>query len=472
MMYPIILAGGSGTRLWPLSRELYPKQLLELAGPHTMIQDTILRIRDLNGMKPPIVICNEKHRFMVAEQLRQIGVTPEAIILEPVGRNTAPAVAVAALKAMADGEDPLILILPADHFIKNVQAFHQAVNTGAHFARQGHLITFGILPESPETGYGYIRKGPALPAADEHLSSVSAIDRFVEKPDFETARHYVDSGEYLWNSGMFMFKSSVIWAELEAHVPDIASACQRAFKNGRADLDFLRLNHEAFESCPSDSIDYAVMEKTSRGAMVPFQGGWNDLGSWEALWQIRDKDPDGNVVQGDVLTHDVRQSFLHAGSRLVAAIGLEDHIVVETADAVLISPRARVQEVKALVDKLKAAGRDETTVHKTAYSPWGTSELLVKSERFKVNRLRVKPGAAIALQKHFNRAEHWIVLRGTAVVIRGDEEILLREDSSTYIPPGIPHRLANLGKITLEVIEVQSGSYLGKDDIERMEDVY
>jgi mannose-1-phosphate guanylyltransferase/mannose-6-phosphate isomerase len=467
MIYPVILAGGSGTRLWPLSREHYPKQLLSLTDSHTMLQNTVLRLRDFEDINPPIIICNENHRFMIAEQFREIGIKPASIILEPVGRNTAPAVAVAALKAKAEGGDPLILVLPADHFIKDIAAFHNALSTADYFARKGRLITFGIVPESPETGYGYIRKGKKLGEDSEAV----AIEEFVEKPDLETAIQYVSSGNYCWNSGMFMFRASGILEELNKYAPDIVEACEKAIQNGKEDLDFFRLDADAFGACPSDSVDYAVMEKTHNGAMIPMQAGWNDLGSWEALWQVGEKDENQNVIQGDVLTHDVKNSFLYAGSHLLAAVGLEDHIVVETSDAVLISPRNKVQDVKRLVDKLRAGQREEALTHKTVYRPWGSSETIVVSERFQVKRVIIKPGESLSLQKHFNRAEHWIVLQGTALVIRGDEEFLLQEDNSAYIPLGIIHRLQNPGKIPLELIEVQSGSYLGEDDVVRFENM-
>jgi mannose-1-phosphate guanylyltransferase/mannose-6-phosphate isomerase len=475
MISPVILAGGSGTRLWPLSRELYPKQLLSLVDEATMFQETLLRLRDFDGMDRPLVICNENHRFMVAEQLRGIDSDPASIILEPVGKNTAPALAAAALKALSEGEDPLLLVLPADHYIQDVPAFHQALRTGVHFAEKGYLITFGIVPETPETGYGYIQKGPILTSSHanrESLSEAVAIAQFVEKPDAETAETYLRSGDYCWNSGMFLFKASVVLAELENHVPDIVAAVRTAIERGRADLDFFRLDRASFEVCPADSIDYAVMEKTDRGAMIPFQAGWNDLGSWEALWQVGEKDEFENVVHGDILLHDVHHSYLHARTRLLAAVGLENHIVVETADAVLISPRNKVQDVKILVNKLKKRKREETVAHKTVYTPWGSTESLVQSERFQVKRVTVKPGAVLSLQQHFNRSEHWIVLRGTALVNRGEEEILLEEDRSTFISPGMPHRLKNPGKIPLEIIEVRSGSYLGEDDIMRLEEIY
>jgi len=473
MIHPVILAGGSGTRLWPLSRELYPKQLLGLVTDNTMLQETLLRLAGIEELIAPIVICNENHRFMVAEQLRAINLNHADIILEPMGRNTAPAAAVAALRALSSGNDPLLLILPADHFIRDTGAFHQALQTGIHFAEQDRLITFGIVPEAPETGYGYIKKGQILahPGPDESPIAV-AIDRFAEKPDLDTAVAYINSGDYCWNSGMFLFRAKTLLREMENWAPEMVTACRHALEKGRKDLDFFRLDRSAFEACPSDSIDYAVMEKTARGVMIPLQAGWSDLGSWEALWQAGKKDAHDNVVQGDVLLHDVGNSYLRANSRLIAAVGLKDHIVVETADAVLISPRSKVQDVKILVNKLKKACRAESVTHKTAYKPWGETENLVTSERFQVNRLTVKPGAVLSLQKHFNRAEHWIVVRGTALVIRGEEEMILKENSSTYIPHGLPHRLSNPGKIPLEIIEVQSGDYLGENDIIRLEDPY
>jgi mannose-1-phosphate guanylyltransferase/mannose-6-phosphate isomerase len=464
MIVPVILAGGSGTRLWPLSRALYPKQMLDLVGEHTMLQDTVLRLQAYPGMGAPIVVCNQHHRFMAAEQLREIEVAPRAIILEPVGRNTAPAVAVAAVKAAEIDDDPALLVLPADHFIAQVDRLHAALAVAEHFARRDHLITFGVLPRSPETGYGYIRKGRML--VDGGLEALE-IAAFVEKPDATTAAGYVASGAYCWNSGMFMFRAAQVLAEMEHLAPEITAACQRAVAEGRQDLDFMRLGEAAFSACPSDSIDYAVMEKTRRGVMVPLDAGWNDLGSWEALWQVGPKDAAQNVIQGDVLLHDVRNSYLKATSRLVAAVGLEDHIVVETADAVLIAPRRRVQDVKALVDALKARKRPEVRVHRRAYRPWGFSESMVQGERFEAKRIIVKPGGKIVMQEHYHRAEHWVVVSGTARVTRGEEELLLKEDESVYIPLGVCHRLENPGKITLELIEIRTGSYLGEDDIVR-----
>ncbi len=471
MIRPVILAGGSGTRLWPLSRSRYPKQLINLVGPHSLLQNTIRRLEGAREAAAPVVICNDDHRFMVADQLRQAGLKPEAIILEPVGRNTAPALAVAAIRATAQGDDPVLLILPSDHHIEHIDRFQQVVAAGLDHARQGRLITFGIVPETPETGYGYIKMGDPLVSTGGDRSAV-AIAAFVEKPDLEKARQYVASKAYCWNSGMFMFKASRVLAELERFAPEIVAACRKAVANGIVDLDFFRLDQATFAACPSDSIDYAVMEKTANGAMIPLAAGWNDLGSWEALWQVSPKDAGGNVVRGDVVLHDVGNSYLHAEHRLIAAVGLSDHIVVETSDAVLISPRDRVQDVKGLVDALKAQDREETRTHQRLYRPWGTVDQLVKGEQFQVNRLIVQPGGALSLQRHAKRSEHWIVVRGAALVTRGEERFELRADSSTYISAGIPHRLENPGQGPLELIEVQTGGSISEDDIVRMQDRY
>ncbi len=471
MIIPVILAGGSGTRLWPLSREQYPKQLLSLVDDRTMLQNTVLRLTSFEGVGNILVLCNEDHRFMVAEQLRAIGVSDASIVLEPVGRNTAPAVAVAALKALEMSKDAVLMVLPADHSIEEVEALHKAIEAGRDLAGNDFLITFGIVPKSPETGYGYIRKG--APVSDNGSTGQAvSIAEFVEKPDAATAEGYLKSGDYCWNSGMFMFRADRVLSELERFVPDIVASCRKAVDEGRKDLDFFRLGKEAFSACPSDSIDYAVMEKTDRGAMIPLSAGWNDLGSWDALWQVGQKDAQGNVIRGDVLTHDVKNSFLHAESRMIAAVGIENHVVVETADAVLIAPRDRVQEVKKIVSQLKTVMREEAAIHKKVYRPWGSYEGIDLSANFQVKRITVKPGARLSLQKHFHRAEHWVVVRGTALVTKDDKEFILKEDESTYIPLGIVHRLENPGKIDLELIEVQSGSYLGEDDIVRYEDVY
>jgi mannose-1-phosphate guanylyltransferase/mannose-6-phosphate isomerase len=470
LIVPVILSGGAGTRLWPLSRELYPKQLLPLVTERTMLQDTLLRLRGTEGLAAPLVVCNEAHRFLVAEQLRQIGAAP-AILLEPVGRNTAPAVAIAALEALAADADAILLVLPADHAIGDPAALRAAVAAGRQWAEAAHLITFGIVPTAAETGYGYIRAGKALGAARQPLAP-HAVERFVEKPDLETARRYVASGEYFWNSGMFMFRAAVFLQELERFAPQILAACKRAHAGATKDLDFIRLDAVAFADCPANSIDYAVMEKTAAAAVIPLAAGWNDVGSWSALWEVGAKDAAGNAVLGDVALHGVKNSYVHAGSRLVAAIGVEDQIIVETADAVLVASRERVQEVKEIVARLKAQERSEVALHRKVFRPWGAYECIDAAERFQVKRITVNPGAALSLQMHHHRAEHWVVVRGTARITRGDEVFVLSENQSTYIPLGVTHRLENPGKIPLELIEVQSGSYLGEDDIQRFEDTY
>ena len=468
MIIPVILAGGSGTRLWPLSRQLYPKQLIDIYNKKTMLQNTILRLKGLKDSGPPIVVCNEEHRFMTAEQLRKINMDPAAIILEPVGRNTAPAIAIAALKAMENDQDPTLLILPADHVIEKVSKFHDAIYSGFEYADQDNLITFGIIPDSPETGYGYIKKGQLL----RKESQACKIDSFVEKPDRKTAQKYLDSGSYTWNSGMFMFKASAIINELEEHAPKIIQTCKKVISAATRDLDFLRLGLEQFQEVPSDSIDYAVMEKTSKGIIIPLDAGWNDMGSFDALWQTGQKDANQNVIKGNVVTHDVKETYINSEKSLIAAVGLEKFVIVETKDAVFIAPRDRVQDVKKIVKQLKNENRTEAINHSKVYRPWGSYETIDIEPRFQVKRITVKPGAKLSLQKHFHRAEHWTVVSGSAIITKGDEEMLLREDQSTYIPLGTLHRLENPGKIPLELIEVQSGSYLGEDDIVRFDDVY
>ncbi len=467
MLIPVILSGGSGTRLWPLSRELHPKQLLPLVGERTMLQQTVDRTAGLPATEPPIVVCNENHRFMVAEQLRDLGITAKAIVLEPVGRNTAPAATIAALVATggATGQDPLLLVLPADHVIRDVPAFQTAITAGRAAAEKGSLVTFGVIPDSIQTGYGYIRR-------EVGTGPVFHVAEFVEKPDAATARSYVDSGEYYWNSGMFMFRASVFLAELGRHAPAILVACRSALAAAGRDLDFLRLPAREFAACPSDSIDYAVMEKTASAVVVPLAAGWSDVGSWSALADALPRDEDGNVTAGDVLTEDTSGCYLHSTSRLVAAVGLRDHVVVETKDAVLVAPRDRVQDVKQLVAELKARGRHETSLHRQVYRPWGSYDSIDSGERFQVKRLIVNPGATLSLQLHHHRAEHWVVVTGTARITRGDEVFTLSENESTYIPIGVRHRIENPGRIPLHIIEVQSGTYLGEDDIVRFEDRY
>ncbi len=478
MIIPVILAGGSGTRLWPLSRQLYPKQLMTLVGDGTMLQHTVQRLQGLSAVEDPIVLCNDAHRFMVAEQLRKIGVSAATIILEPVGRNTAPAVAVAALAALQKDADAVLVVLPADHFIHDIPLFQKVLTCGQILAREDFLITFGVVPAAPETGYGYIKKGRPVPAPalskDDPADCPEAvnIDSFVEKPDLETAERYLTSGQYCWNSGMFMFKANRVVAELERLAPEIVAACRRAVDNGFSDLDFFRLGADAFEACPSDSIDYAVMEKTDSGVMIPLDAGWNDLGSWEALWETGGKNSESNVLLGDVIAHEVTNSYLRSDDRLIAAVGLDDHIVVETADAVLVSPRHRAQDVKHIVDRLKDAGRIEAQVHTVDYRPWGACERLVATDRFCVNRLMINPKQMLSLQKHAQRAEHWVVLSGAAKVTKGDKVFTLAADQSLYIPPGTPHRLENPGTEPLDVIEVQTGAVIRAEDIDRLEDLY
>jgi len=468
MITPVILSGGAGTRLWPLSRELSPKQFLPLVGEHSLLQQTVLRLAGLPDLTPPLVVCNEEHRFLVAEQLRAIGIDGAQILLEPAGRNTAPAVALAALHVSARyGGDALLLVLPSDHVIADAAAFRRATLDGVPVAQAGGLVTFGVQPTRPETGYGYVLAGAVLDAGAAHR-----VVAFVEKPDAERAAAYLASGEYLWNGGMFLFGADTYLGELQRHAPAIASACQAAFADVRADLDFVRVGRAAFLTSPADSIDYAVMERTDRAAVVALDAGWSDVGSWDALRDVQPRDARGNAVSGDVLAEDVEDSLIHSEGRLVAVLGVRDLIIVETADAVLVADRARAQDVKRLVEHIKAQRREEHLVHRQVFRPWGSYEGLVQSGRFQVKRIIVKPGASLSLQMHHHRAEHWVVVKGTARITCGDEVRLLSEDQSTYIPIGAAHRLENPGRINLEIIEVQSGSYLGEDDIVRFEDHY
>jgi len=462
-MIPVILSGGSGTRLWPLSREAFPKQFLSLIGTRSMLQATWDRIAPL-ASHPPIVVAGEDHRFMVAEQLREAGCVDARILLEPVARNTAPAIAVAALEAMAWGDDPLMLVLPSDHVIRDGDGFRHAVREACVAAEDGALVTFGIIPAGPETGYGYIKASPG--------EGVRAVERFVEKPDATVAASYVASGDYFWNGGMFLFRASTFLTELEACHPDMLAACREALERATRDADFVRLDREAFAACPSDSIDYAVMEKTLKSCVLPIDLGWNDVGSWSALWQVAEQDGHGNAHHGDVFARDCRNTLAWGDGRLVALLGLDDVVVVDTADAVLVAHKDKVQDVKDIVAELKAQGRSEPTWHRKVYRPWGSYDSIDMGERFQVKRITVKPGAALSLQMHHHRAEHWIVVSGTGRITRGEETILLAENQSTYIPLGVKHRLENPGRVPLEMIEVQSGSYLGEDDIVRFEDVY
>ncbi len=461
---PVILSGGSGTRLWPLSRESHPKQFLPLLGERSLLQMTWLRLHGLPGAQSPLVVANEEHRFMVAEQLRQVGATPMALILEPVGRNTAPAIAVAALSAMAGGADPVLLVLPSDHVIADEAAFRAAVMQALPAAEAGSLVTFGIVPTAPETGYGYINA-----ATGEGVRPVLA---FVEKPDALTAERYLASGEYFWNSGMFVFLASRYIEELQRNQPGMVALAREALAKSTRDADFLRLDPASFAACPADSIDYAVMEKTDRAAVLPIDVGWNDVGSWSALWSVVEQDGQGNAHRGDVIARDCHDTLVVSDKRLVALIGLSDMVVIDTDDAVLVAHKDRVQEVKDIVATLKKSQRPQVTWHRKVYRPWGSYDGIDSGERFQVKRIVVKPGASLSLQMHHHRAEHWIVVRGTAQVTCGEKVFLLAENESTFIPLGSRHRLANPGKQPLELIEVQSGSYLGEDDIVRYEDVY
>ncbi|TXL08781.1 mannose-1-phosphate guanylyltransferase/mannose-6-phosphate isomerase [Methylococcaceae bacterium CS1] len=464
MMIPVILSGGSGTRLWPLSRGIYPKQFLPLVSDKTMVQETLLRLEGIEKLQAPIAICNEEHRFMMAEQLREINAQPEAIILEPVGKNTAPAVALAALAAK-DPED-ILLVLPADHVIEDVRAFQEAVIKAEQLAEEGYLVTFGIVPTAVETGYGYIKR------SDNKITHAFKVAEFVEKPDAVVAQAYVDCGEYYWNSGMFAFKAGRYLEELEKFYPEMLAACQLSFAGAETDVDFIRLNVDAFIQCPADSIDYAVMEKTDKAVVIPLDANWSDVGSWSALWEVRDKDSLGNALTGDVIAIDTENSFIHAENKLVAAVGVQDMIIIETDDAVMIAAKDRVQDVKKIVSILKSGQRSEADLHRKVYRPWGHYDSVDNGERHKTKRIVVKPGGKLSVQKHHHRAEHWVVVKGTALVSKGDETMLLSENESTYIPIGVIHSLENPGVIPLEIIEVQSGSYLGEDDIIRFEDRY
>lgn len=466
MFLPVIMAGGSGSRLWPLSRQLNPKQFLPLVdAEQSLLQATIKRLEGLDHQLP-ILICNEQHRFQAAEQLRQLEMEDARILLEPVGRNTAPAVALAALQATASGEDPILLVLAADHLIQNVEAFHASIGCALALAEEGKLVTFGIVPTHPETGFGYLEKGEVL----AHGGFV--VSRFVEKPDAKTAQAYLDSGRYYWNSGMFILRASRYLQELERFAPAILDACRTSFANAQQDMHFTRVDAEAFATCPENSIDYAVMEHTADAVVVPLDAGWSDIGSWSALWETADKDAEGNVLKGDVLVESTHDSYVHATHRLVATVGVDNLVIVETQDAVLVAHKDRVQDVKKIVDQLRSCKRHEHANHREVYRPWGVYDSIDSGPRYQVKRITVKPGAKLSVQMHHHRAEHWIVVSGTAKVTNGEKNYLVTENQSTYIPIGQVHALENPGVIPLELIEVQSGTYLGEDDIVRYEDRY
>jgi mannose-1-phosphate guanylyltransferase/mannose-6-phosphate isomerase len=465
VLIPVILSGGAGTRLWPLSREMYPKQLLALTSHRTMLQETALRLAGIRGATPPVVVCNEAHRFTVAEQIRALGMQASAILLEPVGRNTAPAVALAALSAVKIDPDATLVVAPADHVIRDASGFQKAAAVAAQLAATGKLVTFGIVARAPETGYGYIRRGegagPAYPVA-----------QFIEKPPLDLAAQFVASGDYYWNSGMFVFTARRYLEELAQFAPDILAAATAASAAAKTDLDFVRIDEAEFTRCRGESIDYAVMEKTRDALVLPLDVGWSDVGSWSSLFDAMPADAEGNVLQGDVMTFDTHGCYVHSTSRLVAAVGMDDHIIVETKDAILVAPKDRVQDVKDLVGMIKKSGRSESALHREVFRPWGSYDSIDSGERFQVKRLSVKPGGVLSLQMHHHRAEHWIVVQGTARITRNGETFLLSENESTFIPVGATHRIENPGKVSLHIIEVQSGSYLGEDDIVRFEDNY
>jgi mannose-1-phosphate guanylyltransferase/mannose-6-phosphate isomerase len=477
-LQPVILCGGSGTRLWPLSREQYPKQLLSLMGERTLLQDTAQRLNELMLSVPiqtqPIVVCNQEYRFITAEQLYEVGVTPSKIILEPFGRNTAPALTLAALSAVQNNNDPILLVMASDHVMQSLEGFHQAIQMGLNAALAGQVVTFGIKANSPETGYGYIHADGKSP-----YEGVGTINAFVEKPDVVTAQAYVDSGEYLWNSGIFMLKASV-WVQALTHfAPIMVSECEAALRDAHVDLDFIRIDETAFARCPSDSIDYAVMERLQgesalgiQGYVVPMAAGWSDVGTWSAVWDALDKDGNGNVAHGAAVFERTSNTLVHSEHRVVSCLGLDDLVIVDTADALLVAKKSEVHDLKPLVAQIKAEHTHLTEKHRKVFRPWGSYDSIDADERFQVKRITVKPGASLSLQMHHHRAEHWIVVSGTGKVTRGDEVFLLSENESTYIPLGVTHRLENPGKTTLELIEVQSGSYLGEDDIVRFDDIY
>jgi len=463
---PVILSGGSGTRLWPLSRKQYPKQYLALASDNTMLQETILRLKGLDDLADPIIVCNADHRFLVAEQCQQIGIKNPTILLEPVGRNTAPAIAAAALQSLKDSDGSMLLVLSADHVIQDVDAFHEAINIAIQQAQSGKLTTFGIVPTNANTGYGYIK------SSKENSNGAHKVEEFVEKPDLKTAQTYLEQGNYLWNSGMFMFQASVLISELSTHSPGIVVSVNNAINNATQDLDFIRLDKQAFESSPSDSIDYALMEKSDNVVVVPLDAQWNDIGAWPALYDIGIKDSQGNVIKGDVITQGTTNTYINADHHMVAAIGVDNLIIIDTPDVTFIATQDKAQEVKGIVESLQASGRCESSEHRKVYRPWGWYDSIESGEFFQVKRLHVKPSAKLSLQMHHKRAEHWVVVSGTATVTNGEQICTLEKGESTYIPLGAIHSLENQTSEPLEIIEVQSGVYLGEDDIVRFEDVY
>ena len=469
-LVPVILSGGSGTRLWPLSRKLYPKQFIPLKEDKSLFQSTVERISNLNSVNKLLVICNDEHRFMAAEQLRQSNIEQSDIILEPVGRNTAPAITIAAIHALKINPDAQLLVLPADHLLTDLQEFQKAV-TSAQQAANNMFITFGVVPTRAETGFGYIKRENTNPV-NTNDKVIYHVSEFIEKPDYATAKTYLASGDYLWNSGMFLFRADIFLEEIKQLQPEIFSACHEAYTHSEHDLDFIRLDEQAFLKAPDISIDYAVMEKTAKAGVVSLESNWSDVGSWHALWESFERDHNNNATYGDVIVEDCSGSYIHANNRLVTAVGIKDQVIIETADAILVAPRDRAQEVKDIVDKLKQANRTEVDIHPKVYRPWGSYETIDIEDRFQVKRITVYSGQKLSLQMHHHRAEHWIVVKGTARVTRGEDEFLLSENESTYIPIGTKHRLENPGMIPLELIEVQSGTYLGEDDITRFEDVY
>ena len=463
---PVILSGGSGTRLWPLSRKEHPKQYLPLVGDNTMLQETILRLKGLDNLADPIIICNADHRFLVAEQCQQIDIKNPTILLEPVGRNTAPAIAAAALQSLKNSDDAVLLVLSADHVIQDIKAFHVAINIASNQAQKGKLATFGIVPTDANTGYGYIK------SSKDSIDGAYKVEKFVEKPDLKTAQSYLEQGNYLWNSGMFMFKAATLVDELTTHSPDIVKSAGSAIDNATQDLDFIRLDKQAFESSPSDSIDYALMEKSNNVVVVPLDAQWNDIGAWSALHNIGIKDKNNNVIKGDVITRDTTNTYINADHHMVATIGVDNLIIVDTPDATFIATQDKAQEVKSIVESLQASGRCESTAHRKVYRPWGWYDSIESGEYFQVKRLHVKSHAKLSLQIHHKRAEHWVVVRGVATVTNGEKIFDLNKGESTYIPLGVTHALANNTSEPLEIIEVQSGTYLGEDDIVRFDDIY